>query len=87
MVLLPSFLVSSSFNPVVASIRIKLKKTRKKHEKCLKLDLLFLKNRDIQEKYEIAVKNRFDILGHLEYFLNNRLRFKKIEDLKNYSTT
>ena len=56
----------SDHNPVVASIRIKLKKTRKKHEKCLKLDLSFLKNRDIQEKYKIAVKNRFDILGHLE---------------------
>ena len=54
---------NSDHVPVIATVRIKLKKLIKPKTEP-KLDLaILLRNKDLQKRYELEVKNRFDSLG------------------------
>ena len=54
--------IGSDHNPVVATMKIRLKKAQSKSEKKTLYDIDSLKNKETQEKYLVEVRNKYDTL-------------------------
>ncbi|GFS00526.1 craniofacial development protein 2-like [Elysia marginata] len=54
--------IGSDHAPVIMKINIKLKIPRRKSTKAAKYDVSQLKNEELQKKYAVEVKNRFEFL-------------------------
>ena len=55
--------IGSDHNPVIAKIKLKLKKIPKATRKPPKVDIAKLKSEEIQSKYFIEVTNRYSVLS------------------------
>ena len=67
----------SDHNPVIVTLRMKLKKINKRVNR-IQFDLDCLKsNNEIKEKYQVAVKNRFEIFSKIEDIDEKWLSFKE----------
>ena len=71
--------------PVVGKIRIKLKKTGKRGNKNIKLDLALLQaDKEMQEKFRVAVRNKFSTL---EGFQDTEQEWEKMKTSINEAAT
>ena len=54
--------IHSDHNPVIAKMKFRLKKTNNNSKKEPKIDVAQLSNPEIQNKYLVDVKNKFEVL-------------------------
>ena len=74
--------VGSDHNPVVMSVKVKLKR-KKVQPQVVKYDMKMLKQDEVRRKYNIEIRNRFELLFRDETDMDDETRWNSIKETLN----